>query len=139
MLDGDGWSLGSNTKGSVRVDRPLTDEERKRIPLAMERMRDFAGHTLIGPLIDALNALTETLDEIPSVTPTDFERGEFRSRLNGRLSAALTAFTGLRATIETTASSLSFPMGSTAPANFDTLYKKHHAFRLVWMLRNVEL
>jgi hypothetical protein len=138
MFEGDGWSLGSNTKEAIREDRPLTDEERHRIPLALGRMQEFAGHTLISPLVDSLNALTQVLEELPGLAPHEFERGEFRSRLNGRLSAALTQFTGLRATIETTARALSLPMGSSAPANFDTLYKQHHAFRLVWMLRNVE-
>lgn len=138
MLNGDGWTLGSSTSGEIRDGRPLTDDERARIPAALARMQEFSGNALIGPLIDALNAVTAVLDELATVTPFEFEHGQYRSRLNGALSAVLTQFTGLRSTVETSAGTLGLPLGSSAPANFRALHESHHAYRLIWMLRNIE-
>ncbi len=142
MLEGDDWSLGSmvgpNGEHHIRITRPLTLEERQRIPAALARLRDFSGHALIGPIIDALNELHTFLAELPSVGQLEYQRGPYRSRFNGRMSAALTAFTSLRSTVETNARRLDLPMGSSAPENFDRLYRKHRCFRLVWMLRNLD-
>ena len=66
----------------------------------MDRLREFSGHAMLGPLVDSLNQLTETLDEMLTIAPDTFHQGAFRSRLNGRMSAALTSFSGFRAAIE---------------------------------------
>lgn len=144
MLEGDGWTLGSmvgpNGEHHIIEGRPLTPEERERIPTAMARLREFSGHILVGPLVDALNSLNDLLHEVATVGQADFQRGPYRARLNGRLSAALTAFTNFRATIESNARALNlpFPMGSSVLANFQTLYREHPSFRLVHMLRNLD-
>lgn len=138
MLEGDGWSLGSNTNGSIRDGRALTDDERLRIPLALNRLASFNGHVLVGPLANALDALSELWQELSATDPYELQHGEFRSRLVGRLSDALAHFTGLRSTVEATARGLELPVGSSAPENFQRLYREHHAYRLVWMLRNID-
>lgn len=144
MLNGDGWTLGSMVRpaGEVLITegRPLSADERERIPAAMERLRGFSGHALIGPLVDALTGLNEMFNELASLRQADFYRGPYRSRLNGRMSAALTAFTAFRATVEANARALKLPFsrGSSAPANFDTLYRQHPSYRLIHMLRNLD-
>ncbi len=144
MLEGDGWTLGSmeSPDGTHQIveGRPLTDEEREQIPLAMARLRKFSGHALTGQLVEAVNALNALLNELPTVAQDEFLRGLYRANLNSKVSAALTAFTNFRAAIESDAGGLvlPFPSGSSAPANFQTLYREHPEFRLIWMLRNLD-
>ncbi|WP_314475143.1 hypothetical protein [uncultured Microbacterium sp.] len=118
--------------------RSLTDLESARIRESMDRLRGFSGHAMLGPLVDSLNQLTETLDEMLTITPDTLNHGAFRSRLNGRMSAALTSFSGFRAAIEQHVRRLALPTPSSAPDNFKTLYASHPSYRLVHMLRNLD-
>lgn len=141
-MNGQGWSLGAlvGPKEARRlvVARPLDEGERERVLEALERLRGFSGAAIVGPVVNALNDLKEVFDELPQTGTAEYHGGAFRSRLNGRLSAALTAFTSQRATVEAAARGLALPMGSSAPANFGVLYREHPSYRLVWMLRNID-
>jgi len=120
--------------------RPLSEAEQARIQKAMQLLRDFSGSALIGPLIDALNALADLLADLPNTGQAEYPRGQYRSKLNGLLSAALTAFTSFRATLEANSRAHGFPLpdGGSAFDNFRTLYREHPSFRLVHMLRNLD-
>lgn len=140
-LEGD-WSLGAVSseagKHTFRIARELSDDERSRIPPATARLGDFNGETLVGPLTDSVTALLGTLDEFPDAALSGPNRGQFRSRLHGQMSAALTSFTGLRASVERHAEQLALPMGGGAPAQFAVLHREHPSYRFVWMLRNLD-
>lgn len=142
MTDDDGWALGSWVQidggHTITRARGLSDEECVRIRASMKRLRGFSGHAILGPLVDSLNQLTETLDEMLTVAPSTFNHGAFRSRLNGRMSSALTSFSGFRAAVEQHVRDLALPTPSSAPENFRTLYASHPSYRLVHMLRNLD-
>lgn len=142
MEDGNGWTLGSWVQAGeghrISRVRDISDDEHRRISAAMERLRGFSGNALLGPLVNALNELNEVLNETLTVSPATFNHGEFRSRLNGRMSAALTSFSGLRAAVERHVVKLALPTPSSAPDNFKNLCSKHPSYRLIHMPRNLD-
>ncbi|WP_322411455.1 hypothetical protein [Microbacterium invictum] len=68
MEQEDDWVLGSllTPTGQTRFEqkRPLQKGEAARAFAALDRLKGFSGHLLIGGLIDALNSLSEVLEPI---------------------------------------------------------------------------